>query len=573
MNKPLIEFQDFCFQYHAQSEPTLRGISLKIHAGEKILILGASGSGKSTLGSCLNGLVPASFPGACSGRLTVDGLVPGEAGIFEVSRSVGTVLQDPDGQFVGLTVGEDIAFALENEGVERAAMIDRVSEAARLVGIARELDAPPHALSGGQKQRVSLAGVLVSRVKLLLFDEPLANLDPATGKQAIGLIDRIQKETGAAILIIEHRLEDALAAPVDRILLMDSGKIVADLPPNELLATDLLRRYGIREPLYLTASRYAGAEIRAARKPDSVDGFLLEEKDKAALRSRFGSAAPAKQPEEEPLLRVENLSFSYERGHATLNDVSFGVPKGQMAAVAGTNGAGKSTLSKLICGFLKPSAGTISLRGRDLADRSITERARHIGFVMQNPNQMISKPMIFDEVALVLRNANIGEAQVKERVEETLHVCGLFPFRNWPVSALSFGQRKRVTIASILVQSPEILILDEPTAGQDLRHYTAIMEFLEGLNRTGLTVILITHDMHLVLEYASRVLVFSEGILLADEKPSKILTDRNLVERASLKETSLFTLAKRCGIREPASFVQNFIDCDKAERKRQKGTD
>lgn len=566
--KPIISFRNFSFQYRAQKRPTLTDINLEIYPGERVLIAGPSGSGKSTLAGCINGLNPFSNPGACTGTLTVDGVDAPHSSLFELSAHVGTVLQDPDGQFIGLTVGEDIAFALENSCTPQDEMHAITRHAAELVGIENHLGYAPHELSGGQKQRVSLAGVMVDQVKILLFDEPLANLDPATGKQAIELIDEIQKKTGTTVLIIEHRLEDVLWRNVDRIVLVNGGTILADLRPDELLSGSLLAENGIREPLYVTALRYAGVDITPDKHPAHVDSLVLDDTDTQKLRDWFTARPrPAAQPEREPLLEVKGLSFGYQKGQQTLRDVSFSIGKGEMVSIVGRNGAGKSTLSKLICGFETPDAGEIFLNGKPLAEENIRRRAQHIGYVMQNPNQMISKTMIYDEVALGLQRSGLTEEQIREKVEATLRVCGLYPFRNWPISALSFGQKKRVTIASVLVLDPELILLDEPTAGQDFRHYTDIMEFLRGLNARGVTVVMITHDMHLMLEYTRRALVFCDGRLIADRTAAAVLCDPALVEQAALKETSLYTLANRCGIAPAQEFVERFIEQDREVRE------
>lgn len=566
--KPIISFHNFSFQYRAQKRPTLTDIDLEIYPGERVLIAGPSGSGKSTLAGCINGLNPFSNPGACTGTLTVDGVDAPHSSLFELSAHVGTVLQDPDGQFIGLTVGEDIAFALENSCTPQDEMHAITRHAAELVGIENHLGYAPHELSGGQKQRVSLAGVMVDQVKILLFDEPLANLDPATGKQAIELIDEIQKKTDTTVLIIEHRLEDVLWRNVDRIVLVNDGTILADLRPDELLSGSLLAENGIREPLYVTALRYAGVELTPDKHPAHVDSLVLDDTDTQKLRDWFTARPrPAAQPEREPLLEVKGLSFGYQKGQQTLRDVSFSIGKGEMVSIVGRNGAGKSTLSKLICGFETPDAGEIFLNGKPLAEENIRRRAQHIGYVMQNPNQMISKTMIYDEVALGLQRSGLTEEQIGEKVEATLRVCGLYPFRNWPISALSFGQKKRVTIASVLVLDPELILLDEPTAGQDFRHYTDIMEFLRGLNARGVTVVMITHDMHLMLEYTRRALVFCDGRLIADRTAAAVLCDPALVEQAALKETSLYTLANRCGIAPAQEFVERFIEQDREVRE------
>ncbi|MBE6026472.1 MAG: ABC transporter ATP-binding protein, partial [Clostridiales bacterium] len=559
----MIEFKNFGFKYNAQVDYTLRDINLKINPGEKVLIAGPSGCGKSTLIHCLNGLIPFALEGEREGTLKVDGKDTWDMSIFELSKKVGTVLQDQDSQFIGLTVAEDLAFALENDAVEEPELHDRVAEISEVVNINTHLLHSPQELSGGQKQRVSLGGVLIEDVDVLLFDEPLANLDPETGKKAIELIDEIHKKTGDTVIIVEHRLEDVLWRPVDRIILMEKGRITADTTPDELLSTEVLKRAGVREPLYVTALKYAGVEITPEMKASSLDTIILTDEQKQKVRDWFKAGPLAeKKSDEEEILTVRDLNFTYRsdrsdaEDHQALIDVDFDLYKGEMMAIVGRNGAGKSTFSKVVCGFEMPDTGTMIMDGMDLSTLSIKERADHIGYIMQNPNQMISKTMIFDEVAMGLRNrGGITEEKITERVNHTLQICGLWPFRNWPISALSYGQKKRVTIAAIMSMEPEIMILDEPTAGQDYRHYTEIMEFLKELNERGTTVVLITHDMHLMLEYAERSVVFSDGRIIACDTAANILTNDDIIKRASLKETSLYRLAKLCGIDEGQEFV------------------
>ena len=560
----VIEFKDYSFKYRSQVEPTLQDINLSIYPGEKVLIVGPSGSGKSTLAHCINGLVPFSFTGESTGSLKIKGQDPKELGIFGLSKLVGTVLQDTDGQFIGLTVAEDIAFSMENDCISQQEMFDRVDKVAETVDLTEFLDHAPNALSGGQKQRVSMAGVIVDDVDILLFDEPLANLDPATGKRAIDLIDRIHKEKKTTILIIEHRLEDVLYRDVDRIIVVGDGRIVADVRPAELLAGEILKEQGIREPLYITALKYAGCQINEADLPQHIETMNLSPY-RENVQNWYGKVKLTKKIQDrEPALEIKDLSFAYTPGQPVLSHIDFSIAKGEMVALVGKNGAGKSTLASLICGFMELDEGSIYLNGEDLSGYSIKERGEKIGLVMQSPNQMISKPMIFDETALGLRVRGVPEEEVKERVYETLKICGLYPFRNWPVSALSFGQKKRVTIASILVMNPEVLILDEPTAGQDFRHYTEIMEFLRKIHEElGITIIMITHDMHLMLEYTDRAIVIADGKMLADDTPAHILTDEGISDRAYLKKTSLYDLALKCGIEEPSAFVECFIQYER----------
>ena len=563
----VISFENFGFQYTAQAEPTLFDINLEIRRGEKVLIAGPSGCGKSTLAHCINGLVPNSYPGKTTGKLTVCGQDALKLDLFGLSKMVGTVLQDSDGQFIGLTVAEDIAFAPENDCIPTSELHAEVERIAELVDVKRVLKHAPHEISGGQKQRVGLGGVMVNQVDILLFDEPLANLDPATGKQAIVLIDEIQKRTGCAVIIIEHRVEDALYRSVDRVVVMGDGRIVYNGDPDTLLCSDILPRRGIREPLYVTALKYAGVTLTRDMHPAYLPELTLSAGQKAQVKQWFEAQPPAPaMPEQKVLLKVQDIDFTYEGGHHALKGITAQIHEGEMLSIVGTNGAGKSTFSKVICGFELPQKGSMLFDGEDLAALSIKERADRIGYVMQNPNQMISKTQIYDEVALGLRNRGISEEEIRPRVEKTLKICGLYPFRNWPVSALSYGQRKRVTIAAILVLEPKMLLLDEPTAGQDLKHYTEIMEFLKELNEQGVTVVLITHDMHLMLEYTPRAIVFNEGRVIADKASAQVLNDPEIVEAAHLKETSLFHLAALCGIPDAEEFTRRFIAADREVR-------
>ena len=564
--KTMIEFKDFSFQYKSQKKPTLHHINLEIKEGEKVLIVGPSGSGKSTLGHCINGLIPFAYPGKKEGKLFIEENDSEKLDIFSSSKLVGTVMQDADSQFVGLNVGEDIAFSLENNAVETDKMHEIVKKVANLVGMGEFLEQSPLELSGGQKQDVCMAGVMVDEAPILLFDEPLANLDPATGKLVIELIDKINKTQNKTIIIIEHRLEDVLHRPVDRIVLVNNGEILADCKPEELFATTLLEDNGIRLPLYVQAMKYADVDLSKVKNlADDTDYDLQDQKDKL-VHWYNTNKTDVKKIESAPLLTIKDLCFSYDGVKPILDHVSLDVHQGEMISVVGKNGAGKSTLCKCICAFEKADAGTLTFENTDMNDLSVKERADRIGFVLQNPNQMICNTMIFDEVAMGLRNRGISEDKIKEKVENTLKICGLYPFRNWPISALSYGQKKRVTIASILALEPKMIILDEPTAGQDYRRYSEIMEFLKSLNEMGIAIVMITHDMHLMLEYTTRSVVLTGGKKIADATPSEVLGNEALIERANLKKTSLSTLASKAGIEDRIAFIDTFIQHERGHQ-------
>ncbi len=538
----MINFENFTFKYNSLSKPTLKNINLKIKRGEKVLIAGPSGSGKSTLGHCLNGLIPSAYKGSIEGKLTVDGVEPHTKSIFDLSSHVGTVLQDQDGQFVGLTVGEDVAFIDENKNISQEEMRSHVREALELVDMTDHERKSPHELSGGQKQSISLAGIMMTDASVLLFDEPLANLDPASGKKAMQLISDIHRKTDRTIVVIEHRIEDVLEADFDRVVIVNDGRIVANGTPEELLMGDDFRKNGLREPLYIEALKYAGVSL-----DNRIERGLhkLKPEDISALKKWTASVAEPQEGVKEPLLVVEDLTFSYSEGERILSGINLHIFKGEIVALLGNNGAGKSTLSKVITGIVR-GKGKISLENSSIDKWSIRRRGEKIGYVMQNPNHMLTQETLLEEVEFGLKIRKVKNS--REKAEKALFTCGLHRYRNWPVSALSYGQKKRLSIAAILSLDPEILILDEPTAGQDHKHYLEFMEFIREIAASGVGILLITHDMHLALEYARRAVVLSKGEVIADREVSSILGDREIMERANLKETSLSLLAERAGI-------------------------
>lgn len=564
MKEPIISFRNFGFRYKEQKNPTLHDIDLDIYPGEKILILGASGSGKSTLCNCINGLIPFSYEGEITGTCTVNGTDTSTASIFKLSDSVGTVLQDTDAQFVGLSVGEDIAFSMENDMIPRAEMLPVIEKNASMVGMQNFIDHVPFNLSGGQKQKVAIAGVFGNDVEILIFDEPLASLDPQMGMTAVELIDDISKETGKTIIIIEHRLEDVLHRPVDRIILMADGRIAADMSPDDLLRSSLLSEYGIREPLYLTAMKYAGCSLEDSRNLSNLTALELTPENEEKLKAFFTEERESvRENTNEPVVTFRDVSYSYNSGRKVLRDINFEIRRGERIAIIGRNGAGKSTAAKLLCGIIRPDTGTITLEGTDTSTLSVKEIGEKVGYVMQDPNTMIVKDLIKDEVGMALGFRDIPQEEAERRVNTALETCGLYRMRNWPVDAVSYGQKKRVTVASMMALEPDVFVLDEPTAGQDYRSYTEIMKFVNTLNREyGKTILFITHDMHLAIENTDRAIVFSDGELIASDKVFAVLADADVIERASLKQTSLYTLAVKLGL-EPESTIRHFIEYER----------
>ena len=551
--KQLISLKNICRSYRNgdQELQVLKNINLEVHEGEFVAIMGPSGSGKSTLMNTIGMLdTPTSGQYFLDGK-EVAGL--GEKQLAKVrNQEIGFVFQ----QFFllsKLNAFQNVELPLIYAGVHPAKRKELAEQYLEKVELHSRMHHLPSELSGGQKQRVSLAGVLIDESPILLFDEPLANLDPKSGQDIIDLIDQIHEEQGTTTIIIEHRLEDVLYRPVDRIILINQGQVLFNGQPDELLRTTLLAENGIREPLYLTTLRQLGQDISKLPYLDNVRKLPLENLSVDIPTPNFEKGAEA-----ETILELGHLNFAYREGQPILKDLSLTIPKGQRLAIVGKNGAGKSTLAKAICGFIQ-TEGTYFSKGEDIKGDSVKERAERVGYVLQNPNQMISTNMIFDEVALGMRLRGVSEEEIKERVYQALKTCGLYEFRKWPISALSYGQKKRVTIASILVLGPEVLVLDEPTAGQDQRNYTEIMDFLDELHQKGHTIVMITHDMQLMLDYSDRAIVVTDGQILADLTPAELLTQPEILRQAHLKETSIFALANRLGV-DPLALTQFYMN-------------
>ncbi len=562
-DKPIIEFKNFNFQYQSLDTPTLKNINIFINKGEKVLIAGPSGSGKSTLGHCLNGLIPFSYKGSISGELTINGISPKDSSIFETSKYLSTILQDQDGQFIGLSVGEDVAFRDENQNVLVKDMIKNVGTALNRVKMEKYIDSSPQELSGGLKQKASLAGILMSKTPVLLFDEPLANLDPASGREAMRLISEVHKKSHKTTIVIEHRIEDVLAEDFDRIILIDKGTIVASGTPRKLIQDSSLKNIGLREPLYIEALRYANINLLDLEDPLNIES--LNTPDIKEKINKWIKGIDKKQINySDKILEVKDLSFSYSNKVSLLKNINFDLYQGEIISLLGNNGAGKSTLSKVITGICKNQFGSIFYKGEDIKNWSIRKRGEKIGYVMQNPNHMITQDTVFEEAAFGLKLRNVPNKDIQKKVGDSLKICGLFKLRNWPISALSYGQKKRLTIASILALDPNILILDEPTAGQDYRHYLEFMRFIKELTRSGISIIFITHDMHLALEYSNRAVVLSDGKVVQSDSVINILSNHNTLKTANLKKTSISTLANTLDLDEK-TMLDIFINCEEKE--------
>lgn len=557
--QPIISFEQFNFQYKHAAQPTVKNVTFHIYPGEKVLIAGRSGSGKSTLAHCMNGLIPFSYEGTSTGTILIDGKDPRKGSIFEQSKQVGTILQNQDAQFIGLTVEEDVAFYLENECVNEDDMKKIVSESLKKVKMHNFHKQSPHELSGGQKQTVSLAGLLTTNADILLFDEPLANLDPVSSLHTIELIKDIHKQYNKTIVIIEHRIEEMLNLDLDKIILMDEGEIVEIGTPEEILASNILPSIGLREPMYMEALK----RLQFDSKNEVIyplENLQIESVCSAINEWMEKQVFCENTPKNKEILKVENLSFSYSNKQKVLDNITFSIKEGEIVALLGHNGAGKSTLAHSLIGINKTNNDRILFNGININTWSIRKRGEIISYVMQNPNHMITQPTVIEEVSFTLKLKKVSKEEIKLRAEETLKICGLYPFRNWPIQALSYGQKKRVTIASVLTTNPKLIILDEPTAGQDYYHYKKFMTFIRELAAKGISFIFITHDMNLALEYADRAIVLHEGEIIANNTASTVLGNLETLQRANLRESSLFKLVKFSGIANPERFIELYFN-------------
>ncbi|CAK8053997.1 ABC transporter ATP-binding protein [Eupransor demetentiae] len=534
MTKPTaLKIQNLTFRYHAQQEATLRELSFEIPTGSRTLIAGASGSGKSTLAALINGLLQAGADGELSGDIYLKGKNITTSSLFERSKQLGTILQNPDQQFVGLTAAEDIAFALENDNLAQVDLKQRVQTWAKRLQIEDLLELSPQVLSGGQKQRVALAGVLAEEDPVLLLDEPLAALDPLSAQELLALLDELQAKYGLTIIIIEHRLEEVLSHRLDQVLILDDGDLVYDGDAKELLRQGDLKEWGLAEPAYLSYWKESGLG-------DETIAALL---DGAVFQNENNLPAPKVELENSSsndLLKVDRISQHFGQ-REVLKDISFTIKQGELLALVGGNGSGKSTLAKLLAGYLPVQAGQIDLSGKNITGLSLAKRGPLIGYVHQNPELSLLESTVWQELALSLSWEQISDDEVESRIEKYLRAANLWAYRHWPISALSFGQKKRLAIVSQAVLNSKILILDEPTAGQDAHHIDLLWHLIRELQESGTTIIMISHDVNLIYHHVGRLLVLQQGKLVADTTPSALFANQDLRQAARLVEPSDYT--------------------------------
>ncbi len=513
-NGAALEVQGLTYRYRTREDLALKDISFEVNRGELVLVAGASGCGKTTLMRCINGLIPRSYKGGeMHGQIRILGEDPAPLKLADISQMVGTVLQDPERQIVGAYVLNDVAFGLENLAVPREEILTRVDRVLEFLGITHLRDRETFALSGGEKQKVAIADVLVMEPDILVLDEPLANLDPASVQEALALIRQLV-DHGKTVLLIEHRVEDVLSIRPDKALFLENGEQV-----------------------------YFG----------DVDGFLsvvnpLDVKLPAEVAvERMREVPPLPPPprrerrtNKPPLVVVEHVHFGYVPEREVLHDVSLAIYPGDVVAILGPNGAGKTTLVRHLIGLEKPTSGRVLLEGRDTREITVAQAAHTVGFVFQNPAHMLFAPTVWEELAFGPRNLGFDEERVARNVEHSLEVMDLAEFAQVSPLALSYGQQRRVGIGAVLAMESKILVMDEPTAGQDYRHYTQFMNAIVQMPVEA--IIFITHDVDLAIRYANRIILMADGRIVADGAPEEVLADEGRLERCRLRPTSLLRM-------------------------------
>jgi len=509
---PLLVVDNVSFRYREREELAIKDISLQLEAGEVLLIAGSSGCGKTTLARVINGLIPRSYKGELTGQVLIHGQDTTGMSLARISQNVGTVLQDPERQILGTKVINEVAFGLENAGLPRKEIIDRAEGSMEYLRIADLRDRETFNLSGGEKQKVALAGVLAMEPSLLLLDEPLASLDPASALDALGLMRELA-DAGIAVLIVEHRVEDVLKISPDRMLFMVDGEVVYE--GSAAGVAQSVDYHEVKLPARIVMER-------AAEDPPPVKIEFL----------------PGKAPGDDPLVRFEKVSFFYEEGHDVLQDIDLTINAGDIIAILGPNGAGKTTLVKHAIGLLKPKSGNVFVEGKDTHNLSVAEIASTLGYVFQSPSHMLFAPSVRDELTFGPSNLGHPIEEIEKEVQTSIDIMNLSGMEENPPLALSFGQQKRVSIAAILAMGSKILVMDEPTAGQDYKNYMDFMDSILQLPSFE-SILFITHDVDLAVVYANRVILLNEGRLVGDGKPQEVLSDYEHLQSWRLVPTSL----------------------------------
>jgi cobalt transport protein ATP-binding subunit len=542
-----VSVQGVTFTYHGADRPALRGVSFAQNAGEMIGVMGASGAGKSTLAKCLNRIVPEFEDGDFHGAIRIAGESLEVLRVCDVAPKVGMVFQDFESQLFSTNVAHEVAFAMEQVGMDRAEMDRRILPALEAVGLRGFEHRDPMSLSGGEKQRLAIASVLALRPSVIVLDEPTTDLDPEGRAEVFELIKRLRGQ-GLSLIVIEHESEELRAA--DRIVVLREGEIAADGPPSEVFArTELLTACGVRPPGLGHALELLGIEAQ----PKSVDQAQDEiVRAYPRLARTAGGKVADSQPQPpssrgQPFIGIENVSYSYAGGPRVLDSIDLKVEAGEFLAIVGQNGSGKTTLAKHIVGLLQPATGRVTIDGKDRAQMRPAETAREVAYVFQNPDHQIFAATVEEEVAFGPRNFGLPDDEIRRRCDEALEAVGLQNERQSDPFLLSKGERQRLAVASVLVLRPRMLILDEPTTGLDHREQLRMMALVRDLNRSGIAIVIITHTPWLVAEYARRVVLMRKGAKIFDGSVREFFMQDDLLRSSSFRAPEITELSRRFG--------------------------
>ncbi len=539
------------YQYPSSPSWILQDINLEIEPGEFILLVGPSGCGKSTLSLTLNGIIPRDFSGRKEGHVEVHGWNPESREVYEMATKIGLVFQDADSQIANMFIGDEIAFGAQNLRVPKEEILQRMERVLEAIGMEDMEDRSVYDLSGGQKQRVAIGSVLAMEPLVMVFDEPTANLDPQGSQEVHKLIYELNQEHGVTVIVIEHDVSH-FAEVADRLVVMEKGEILFDGPPREVYAEQadyLHQELGLWIPgacEFAVKARDKGYQF--SNFPLSMDEVPVED---LAFALPDSSASANDQVGTNPIISIRGVHFSYGDGPQILKDINLDIHENNIVAVVGQNGSGKTTLVSQLIGIHRPDRGSITVAGLDATTASIRDLSQKIGYVFQYPEHQFVTDTVFDEIAFSLRNQEMAEVEIKEQVGEMLQIFGLEGFEDRHPYALSRGQKRRLSVASMLVLRPEVFILDEPTTGQDWINVVNLMEIITGLHAEGLTFIMATHSMRMVAQYADRVVVMRDGRVVHDGTPSSLFTDRALTESLSLEVPPLYQLLNRIREHQP----------------------
>jgi len=563
----IIEVKDLSYSYPNASVFALKNINLSIKPGEFIVLTGPSGCGKTTFCRCLNGLIPHFYNGVLTGDAIVSGLSIKDHKIVDLAKTVGMIFQNPDNQIFALTVEKDVAFGLENLGIPKKIMVDEIDWATKLTGIYHLKERGTHELSGGQKQRLTIASVLAMHPKIIVMDEPTSFLDPIGAETIFEVLDKLNKEQGITIILIEHRMDLAVKY-ADRIIIFDDGQIVNDGEPSEIFSAEETRLLGIGIPKILNLSKkllQRGFNVNHPLNYENLYQLLIPKLQKVIPNKKISNLNEYDDfsglHQNKPIITVEDVTFSYPSGVEALKNVSLTIHEGEYVAIMGENGAGKTTLVKHFNGLLKPKKGKILVNDIDVSKTSVAALAQKIGLVFQNPDDQLFAEDVKEEISFALRNFGYNESVINQRVEWALNLLDIKKYKDTSPFILSGGERKRVALASVLAWDPQVLVLDEPTIGQDYGQKEKLKHFLTQLCTQGKTVVIVTHDVEFVAESQPRVVLMAKGSIQADGSAKEIMSNSEALKMCSVSPPEITKLFQKLS---SYGFPNDVLDVDEA---------